>query len=199
MTAFGRPDEELIALFQNGDREAFAQIVRRYQANLANFFYHLCYDQAAAEDLSQEVFLRLFTHLKDYEPKSKFISFLYRIAKNLWIDRIRRTAAPFRKEVSIEAPIGGEEDADSASLKDRLRTGQEPPTDFLLRDELRGLVRKALDRLPEEQRMVVILSEIHGMRYEEISEALGIPIGTVKSRMHHAMSRLKEILRNVYP
>jgi RNA polymerase sigma-70 factor (ECF subfamily) len=199
MTAFGRPDEELIALFQKGDREAFAQIVRRYQANLANFFFHLCYDRATAEDLSQEVFLRLFTHLKDYEPRSRFISFLYKIAKNLWIDRIRRTAGPHRKEVSIESPVGGGEDSDSPSLKERLRAGQEPPTDFLLRDELRGMVRKALDRLPEEHRMVVILSEIHGMRYEEISEALGVPIGTVKSRMHHAMARLKEILRNVYP
>lgn len=199
MTAFGRPDEELIALFQGGDREAFAQIVRRYQANLANFFFHLCYDRSTAEDLSQEVFLRLYTHLQEYEPRSKFVSFLYRIARNLWIDRLRRVAGQHRKEVSIETPLSGGEDADSPSLKDRLRTGQDPPADFLLRDELRELVRKALDRLPEEHRMVVILSEIHGMRYEEISEALGVPIGTIKSRMHHAMSRLKEILRNVYP
>ncbi|HLG41920.1 MAG TPA: sigma-70 family RNA polymerase sigma factor [Planctomycetota bacterium] len=198
MPAHGRPDEELIELFQNGDREAFSHIVRRYQANLANFFYHLCYDRATAEDLTQEVFVRLFQHLGGYEPRSKFVSFLYKIAKNLWIDRIRRTAGAHKKEISIETPLGGE-DSDSPSLKDRLRTGEDAPSEFLLRDEVRSMVRKALDRLPEEHRMVVILSEIHGMRYEEISEALGIPIGTVKSRMHHAMGRLKEILKNVYP
>jgi RNA polymerase sigma-70 factor (ECF subfamily) len=197
MSAYGRPDEELILLFQDGDKEAFSEIVRRYQANIVNFFYHQCYDRATAEDLAQEVFLRLHLHLGDYEPRSRFRAFLYRVAKNLWIDRIRRTGSGRRKEVTIDAPSGGDEDA--GSLKDHLRSGQGQPSDFMLKDELRGLVRKALDKLPEEHRVVVILSEIHGLAYDEIAESLDIPVGTVKSRMHHAMGRLKMILKNVYP
>lgn len=194
----GPPDEELISGFKAGDREAFAQIVRRYQTVLVNFFYHLCYDTGTAEDLAQEVFLRLFKHLATYEPRSKFTSFLFRIAKNLWIDRVRRTHAGDRKEVSLEAPLGGGLEADS-TLQSRIDSGIESPADYLLRDEMRDTLRKALERLPEEHRMVVILSEIHDMRYEEIGEVLQIPVGTVKSRMHHAIERLKEILRNVYP
>ncbi len=194
----GPPDEELIAGFKSGDREAFAQIVRRYQTVLINFFYHLCYDASTAEDLAQEVFIRLLKHLDHYEPKAKFTSFLFRVAKNLWIDRVRRTHSGGKKEVSLEAPIGGAADGDS-TLSSRVESGLDSPAEYMLRDEMRETLRKALERLPEEHRMVVILSEIHAMKYEEIGEVLQIPVGTVKSRMHHAIERLKEILKNVYP
>jgi RNA polymerase sigma-70 factor (ECF subfamily) len=198
MAVPGPPDEELIHGIKAGDRDSFAALVKRYQTPLVNFFYHLCYDAMAAEDLAQEVFLRLHRHIAQYEPRSKFTSFLYKIAKNLWIDRVRRSHPSQKKEVSLEAPIG-HSDAESQTLKDHVSASTDQPQDFLLRDEMRQMLRRALERLPEEHRMVVILSEIHGMRYEEIGEVLGVPIGTIKSRMHHAMERLKEILKNVYP
>lgn len=194
----GPPDEELIAGFKNGDRESFVQIVRRYQTVLINFFYHLCYDQGTSEDLAQEVFVRLYKHLATYEPQAKFTSFLFRIAKNLWIDKVRRQHAGDHKEVSLEAPLGGGMEGDS-TISSRVASDIETPQEYMLRDEMRETLRKALERLPEEHRMVVILSEIHDMRYEEIGEILQIPVGTVKSRMHHAIERLKEILKNVYP
>jgi RNA polymerase sigma-70 factor (ECF subfamily) len=140
----------------------------------------------------------LYKHLPHYEPRSKFTSFLFRIAKNLWIDRVRRQHTGDHKEVSLEAPIGGNLDTDS-TLSSRVDAGIESPADYMLRDEMRETLRRALERLPEEHRMVVILSEIHGLKYEEVGEILQIPVGTVKSRMHHAIERLKEILRNVYP
>jgi RNA polymerase sigma-70 factor (ECF subfamily) len=164
---------------------------------LVNFFYHLCYDQAAAEDLTQEVFLRLFRHLPTYEPRCRFTAFLYRIAKNLWIDRMRRTHAGEHREISLEAPIGGDPEGDP--IRSRLPSEAESPAEFLLRDEMRETLHRAIGRLPEEHRMVIILSEIQGMKYEEIGEILGVPVGTVKSRMHHAFERLKEILKSVFP
>jgi RNA polymerase sigma-70 factor (ECF subfamily) len=195
----GPPDEELIEGFKAGDRGAFAQIVQRYQTVLVNFFYHQCYDSGTAEDLTQEVFLRLHRHLASYEPRSKFTSFLFRVAKNLWIDRVRRTRAGDRKEVSLDAPMGGHSGSEPSTVESRIASATDSPSEFLLRDEMRDTLRRALERLPEEHRMVVILSEIQGMKYHEIGEVLGIPVGTVKSRMHHAIERLKEILKNVYP
>lgn len=198
MPPHGRPDEDLIRAFQAGELGAFGLLVERHKAGIVNFFYHLCYDRSTAEDLAQEVFIRLFEHLSDYEPRARFSAFLYRVAKNLWIDWLRRHGAPHRRGISIDGAAEPSEE-DVSPLKDRLPAGEELPQEFVLRDELRIFVRKALDQLPEEHRMVVLLSEIHGMRYEEIAESLGIPVGTVKSRMHHAMERLKNLLRNVYP
>ena len=111
------PDAELIAAIKKGDLGAFTALVRRHERSLINFFYHFSWDRGTAEDCAQEVFLKLYTHLGTYEPKAKFTTFLYRVARNHWIDRVRARKG---KTVSLETPMGVESDR---TLKDRLPSG----------------------------------------------------------------------------
>jgi RNA polymerase sigma-70 factor (ECF subfamily) len=183
-------DAELIAAIQAGKLGAFTQLVDRHQRSLINFFYHLSWDRAASEDCAQEVFLRLYAHLGTYEPQAKFTTFLYRIARNLWIDRVR-SAATHGRPVSLESPVGfGEE----RTLQERVSAGAPTPVEILTRQEAQEALKAAIEQLPEEQRTVLVLSEIQGLKYQEIGAILEIPVGTVKSRMHTAMEKLKEML-----
>lgn len=187
-------DRELIALVKKGRLSAFTQLVDRHQRSLINFFYHLSWDRQMSEDCAQEVFLRIYSHLGTYEPQAKFTTFLYRIARNLWIDRLRSLQAHGRP-VSLESPVGfGDDDR---TLRDRVSAGAPSPVEILAQEETQQELRDAIDRLPEEQRSVVVLSEIQGLKYQEIADILEIPVGTVKSRMFTAMERLKDLLADI--
>ena len=184
-------DTALIASIQKGRIQAFTQLVERHQRSLINFFYHLSWDRQVAEDCAQEVFLRLYGHLGSYEPQAKFTTFLYRIARNLWIDRMRAEASRGGRPASLEAvsDSGGDR-----PLRDRVSSPSPTPVEILAKQETRQALRDAIERLPEEQKTVLILSEMQGLKYQEIGAILEIPVGTVKSRMHTAMERLKELL-----
>lgn len=185
-----RDDAALLAALKVGELAAFAELVGRHQRSLINFFYHLCWDRQASEDCAQEVFLRVYSHLHTYEPQAKFTTFLFRIARNLWIDRMRR-AAVHGKPLSLERRSGGDE---AKSLGERVASRAPSPVEILAREEQQAALRRAIDQLSEEQKAVVILSEIEGMKYQDISAILDVPVGTVKSRMHTAMERLKDLL-----
>ena len=182
-------DADLVAAIQRGDREAFRQLVERHHRSLISFFNHMSWDLQIAEDCTQEVFLRLFSHLGSYEPQAKFTTFLFRVARNLWIDRMRSGAVRM-KPTSLDASD------ERGALKDRIRSSAETPVEILSRSETCEAVKQAIEGLPEEQRMVLVLSELQGLRYEEIAVILQIPVGTVKSRMHTAVERLKEKLKS---
>jgi RNA polymerase sigma-70 factor, ECF subfamily len=186
----GLGDAELIAFIKAGKLGAFTALVDRHQRSLINFFYHLGWDRQVAEDCAQEVFLRLHKHLATYEPEAKFTTFLYRVARNLWIDRLR-SAAVHGKVVSLEATGGpGEE----RTLRERVSSGGPSPVDILSRRETEASLKRAIDLLPEEQKAVLVLSEMQQLKYQDIAAILEIPIGTVKSRMHTAMEKLKEMM-----
>jgi len=190
MTSSGLSDAELIAAIQRGDLGAFRALVERHQRALVNFFFHHAWDRQIAEDCAQEVFLRLYNHLGTYEPQAKFTTFLYRVARNLWIDRLR-AAAGRPGTLSLESPL---KPAQEGTLQDGIRSREEGPVELLEQRETHAALRAAIGLLPEEQRMVVLLAEIEGLKYRQIGEILEIPVGTVKSRMHTAVERLKEIL-----
>jgi len=179
------PDGELIGAIQEGVLEAFTALVEKHQRSLINFFFHFSWDRAISEDCAQEVFLKLYTHLGSYEPQAKFTTFLFRVARNHWIDRVRASRG---RTVSLEA------DEEGGGLKDRLPARAESPVETLTRQETREQMRRAIDALPEDQRVVVVLSELEGLKYHEISEILDVPVGTVKSRMFTAMQKLKEAI-----
>jgi RNA polymerase sigma-70 factor (ECF subfamily) len=185
-----RDDAALLLALKGGEFAAFSTLVDRHQRSLINFFYHLCWDRQTAEDCAQEVFLRVYSHRDTYEPQAKFTTFLFRIARNLWIDRIR-TAAVHGKPASLDSRADG---GDGHSLADRLPGRSPDPVDILAREEQQAALQRAIDQLPDEQKAVVILSEIQGLKYQDIGAILDIPVGTVKSRMHTAMERLKELL-----
>jgi RNA polymerase sigma-70 factor (ECF subfamily) len=105
-----------------------------------------------------------------------------------------RKHGPRPKQVSMDAPVYEEE---QETFKDRVTGRQDNPSDTMVQRETKEMLKHAIERLPEEHRVVVVLSEIQGLRYQEIGEILNIPVGTVKSRMHNAIERLKEMLKNV--
>jgi RNA polymerase sigma-70 factor (ECF subfamily) len=182
-------DAELMLRVRAGDIRSFENLVGRHQRPLINYFFRLTWDRQTAEDMAQEVFLRIYNAAKAYEVQAKFTTWMYRVARNLWIDRMRHEAhAP--KTVSLDAPMDSEGD----TYHDVVHREAANPDARLDVEERAGIVRKAIEALPEEQREVLLLAESKGMRYQEIAEALGIPLGTVKSRMHAAVMKLKEML-----
>jgi RNA polymerase sigma-70 factor (ECF subfamily) len=183
-------DAELVEAFKAGKLSAFTQLVDRHQRSLINFFFHFCWDRQISEDCAQEVFLRLYAHLGTWEPQAKFTTFLFRVARNLWIDRAR-TAAVHGKPQSLDAAGGG---GDERPLRDRLAGPVLSPVDILSRQEEAEALQRAIELLPEDQKTVLILGEIQGMKYQDVAAILEIPVGTVKSRMHTAVERLKELL-----
>jgi RNA polymerase sigma-70 factor (ECF subfamily) len=182
--------------YAEGDEDAFRQLIQRHQRPLVNFFYRLTWDRFTSEDYAQEVFTRVIRARARYKPVAKFRTWLFRIAKNYWIDRVRERAnAP--KMSSLDAPIR-EDQGKALTLSDSVEGDSPRPTDEVRRKEIAVAIKGAVEQLPEEQRLVFVLSENQGFRYAEIAEVLEIPVGTVKSRMHSAVRRLRELLRDVY-
>lgn len=167
----------------NGDPEAFARLVDRWQDPI----YHLCArmtgDSARAEDLTQEIFAKVFTRSKDFQPQAKFSTWLWRIALNHCYDELRRTKR--RSESSF--------DEDSESFAELSCTGPRPDTQTAI-DEECAIVRASLLRLPEISRTVLALRYCEGLKLREISEILELPESTIHSRIAVALAQITRIL-----
>ena len=183
-------DVQRMLAVKAGDMQAFDALVLSHQRAVTAFFDRLLNSPGLAEEMAQEVFCRIYQHREDYEPRAAFTTYLYRVAKNLWIDHVRRKAAAPRT-LSLDAPArAGEEEA----LGEKV-AGREPgPSEPLESRERSAAVRAAVAALPEKLRLVFVMGEAQDMPYEQISEVLGIPVGTVKSRMHAAVLQLRTVL-----
>jgi RNA polymerase sigma-70 factor (ECF subfamily) len=171
------------------DERAFAELVRRYQGRLANLVARLLNDRECADDLTQEVFVRVFVHRRNYRRGSKLSTWLFTIAANLAKNEIRRRVRR-RNWFSLDALQDVFHDsamvlADSTEGRDRT----------LEREQLQQVVGAAIATVPEKYRMALVLRDIEGMAYEEIAVVLGIPGGTVRSRINRARSLLKRKLQ----
>lgn len=185
-----RDDVELMLRFkEKRDKKAFAELVRRHQKPLVNFFYKLVWNVHTAEDLTQEVFIKLVKGADTYQATAKFTTFLYKIARNTWIDKLRKDRR--KRAVSLDQTI--DEDKEK-SLKETVRSADPGPDEIAGQKELVIKIKKVLTRLSEEQRVIITLNVFKTMSYREIAEVLDIPVGTVKSRMHQAIIKLREIL-----
>ncbi|MHC5038917.1 MAG: RNA polymerase sigma factor [Planctomycetota bacterium] len=185
-------DEELMLEVKGGDEEAFTELVSRYERSLISYFFRQGWDRQLAEDHAQEVFLRIFRARLDYEPRAKFRTYLFRIARNLWIDYIRSRKGGGRV-LSLSQPFS--ESEEGGALQERLKGDGPPPSAKMRRADIREKIREAIEFLPEDQKTVFLLCEVDGMRYSDVAEMLGIPVGTVKSRMHTAMSKIRARLQ----
>ena len=175
----GQPAEtelELIAKAQQGDRQAFGELVRRHREGVINVVYRMCGNANLAEDSAQEAFIRAWQHLPNYRPRSAFRNWVYRIATNAATDLMRRE----RETV----------DVDTLSLA----SSDEGPEAMVERGERGERVRQAVLALPPASRAVLVLREYEGLSYREIADTLGIPIGTVMSRLSYARNRLRQSL-----
>lgn len=184
------PEVDYLARYQNGESGAFRALVDLYRERLLHFFYRLCWDRDRAEDLTQELFVKLMLGSKRYRPEGRMTTFIYRVATNLWIDHYRQQR-PRPRFHSYDQVLFPEQDETTR----REFSGHEPaPGDVLADQEERQALRNALERLTEPHRLVFELAVYQERPYGEISELLGIPLGTVKSRMHNAVAALKELL-----
>lgn len=179
--------------FKMGDPEAFDALLLRYERPLANYFYKQCYDRTFAQDLVQETFLRILKSAQRYRPEAKFKTFMFTVARNLWIDQHRsRKSAP--RMISADLPIGEKDGNGGTTIGDSVASGDRSAPKRTEDLEAAAMVRDALEHLPEGQRDVWLLSVEQDLKQREISEILGIPVGTVKSRMNAAVGRLRGLL-----
>lgn len=179
-------DQALIDECLDGHPDAFGELVLRYQDRLYNTLVGVLGSPHDARDVAQDAFVHAFRKLSTFRGQSAFYSWLFRIAMNAAISRKRKTKR-------IKGSLDAARENAGFEVEDESREAR--PDHPLELDEQRGQVRRALDQLSEEYRTVLVLKEIDGMKYEQIAEVVGCPIGTVRSRIHRARSELREKLR----
>jgi len=167
----------------------YEAIVQRYARHVYNIAYRMAGNEADARDLVQEAFLRVYRALRRVEPDAPLERWLYRIVSNLHIDLLRKR--PRTRVESLDAPVETARGEVSREIADL----ESSPEAILDREQLDAAIQRALGTLPQELRLVVVLSDIEGLAYEEIATMLRIPLGTVKSRLHRARQALQQRLR----
>ncbi len=184
-------DEDLLAGVRAGQRELFGPLVRRYERELYGYLRRYLGDDELAADVFQNTFVQVFVKVQQYQPGRPARPWIYAIATNQAIDALRRRNR--RVDGRADPLLAGEDGDDAARpLFEVLRDREAGPVEQAEGAELRQLVRDAVDRLPDLLRQVVVLAYFQGLRYQEIADALDIPLGTVKSRLHAALVKLTE-------
>jgi RNA polymerase sigma-70 factor (ECF subfamily) len=182
-------DETLMLRYADeGDVDAFEELVSRHEKPLLHFIRKKCRHSGEAEELLQETFLRVVRSAPDYEPKAKFTTWVYTIARNLCIDRARKKKG--HTEMSLDKPIGDDPDGDTFvdQMADEQADSASVDHD---RKRFRKKLAEALDALPDKQREVFTLREFSGLKYREIAEVVDAAVPTVKSRMRYALKTLR--------
>ncbi|MDJ0625282.1 MAG: sigma-70 family RNA polymerase sigma factor [Candidatus Caenarcaniphilales bacterium] len=184
------PDTELVIKCQAGERLALEALVKRYQKIVFSMLYQLAPDWHDIADLSQEVFIRVYRHIGSLRNPKTFRAWLNQITINLFYDELRKRP---RKVSTISLDRGVDDEDDTTREFPDLSQG---PDELVLNQELATFIRQAMDQLPEQFRVVIVLRELQGLSYEEIAESLGCELGTVKSRIARARARLQIMLKS---
>jgi RNA polymerase sigma-70 factor (ECF subfamily) len=177
-----RSDDTLIVLFQNGDRQAFRELVERHQERVRNLIYSIFHEREVIDDLAQEVFMKVYEALPNFRFESSFYTWVYRIAVNKSRDELRKRK--IRRFFSLQSMM------DSSDPVLKANTIEHPKE-----EESKELVRKGLTMLPEKFREAIILKDIEGFSYEEIAEIMQCEVGTVKSRLSRGRTMLRKVLK----
>lgn len=188
-----RPDRQLVEALRRGDEDAFSEMVDRYQDQVFHIIYRVIGDEAEAEEVAQEVFIAVFKNIDGFRGDAKFSTWLYRIASNRAKNRVKYLARRNRQkhqdfddtpESNIDTnPVGHQ--------------GDRPDREAMGR-ELEEVVQEGLQQLNDKHRMVLVLRDFEDLSYDELSETLEIPEGTVKSRLYRARDQLKEYVDEHY-
>lgn len=184
------PDVRLMLQVKDDVQGAFETLVRRYQDRLLGVILHLTGNPAEAEDLTQDVFLRIYKARKGYHPRAKFSTWLFTVANNL-VSNYNRSKGR-NKQVSLDAM--GNSGSQAIPAAERVAAPEGSPSAQMRKAELSDVIREALDKLGEEQKAAVILSKFEEMRYAEIAEILGKSEAAVKSLLSRARNNLRETL-----
>ena len=190
-------NEDLMRFCQEGDEAAFEQLFGRFQGPALSFIYRMIGDRNRTEALGQEAFLRIFKDAKSYQYPRSFSTWFYTIVRNLCKNELRwRSRHP---TVSVEenvTPAADGYDPEALRIGDNLRADATSPLEQLVGKELVRKLEGAVNALPELEREILILNRFQGLRYREVAEVVGLPIGTVRSRMHSALDRLRRAVKD---
>jgi RNA polymerase sigma-70 factor (ECF subfamily) len=186
-----RTDEALLVAYREGDRDAFIELVERYRSELLNFLTRFLSSRAAAEDAFQDTFLQVHLSAESFDAARTFKPWLFTIAANKARDLHRRQRR--RNALSLSAPLGNSDDA--GTFVDLIEGSDGSPAAPLEQQEEARLVKQAVDGLPAHLREVLLLAYFQRMPYQQIAEDLGVPLGTVKSRLHSAVAAFAEAWR----
>ncbi len=180
-------DVALMLDVQRGDRKAFERLLRKHQDPVLNLAYRFLGDRDEAEDLAQEIFLRVYRARDSYRPEARFATWLYRIAANACLNALR--ARRNRRSVSIQdIEVQGE----SGHLADDAK--EATPAESVLRNEMAERIREIVDGLPDTQRLAIVLNKYQGLSYEEVAESMSLSVMAVKSLLFRARERIRERL-----
>ena len=173
----------LLERVKAGDRQAYRTFIEKYQRLVAAIVFRMVYNAADREDLSQEIFLKIFVHIKDFEGAAKLTAWIGRIASNTCINHLRKKRLPLFDDIT--APGHGMENV----------AGSSPTPEFLNEQASGNLeLQREIDRLPAHYRLILTLFHFLEMNYDEIGQALAMPAGTVKSHLFRARQKLRERL-----
>jgi len=174
-----------------GEPLAFEELLVRYEAPVKTFCYAFLRNREAAEDIAQETFMRVFRNAKRYQPVAKFTTWLYKIAANLCINELKK--GKLRSTLSLDEPAGA--DPDGSRIVERIATNSPSPLTQLERAEAQGLIDKAIEHLPPDQRTTLVMVEYHQMQYQDIAEILEVSVSAIKMRVKRARETLRETLK----
>ncbi|MFV0444948.1 MAG: RNA polymerase sigma factor [Planctomycetaceae bacterium] len=176
---------------QSGDQAAFGEIVDRHERSLIGFFFHNTRDRQLSEDLTQETLLKVYNQFWDYLPLGRFRGWLFRIARNLLIDDVRRRS----HDALIRAVGSGLRNEDDYDPLARVAVEMAPPDSDLQREEIGRLISNLLDEIPEDQRLTFVLHHYSDLPLAEVAEIMETTEATAKSRLRLAREKLAEKLR----
>jgi RNA polymerase sigma-70 factor (ECF subfamily) len=188
-----KTDEQLLSAYRDGDRTSFAALVDRYQRELFHFLVRFLGDRAAAEDIFQETFLQVHQSADQFDLSRRFRPWLFTIAANKARDLMRSQAR--RPTNPLQATINSNDD-ESGQFIDLMEAAEPMPGESMEREELQKVVQATVEGMPEHLREILLLSYFHQFPYKEISDILGIPLGTVKSRLHAAVAYFADRWKN---
>ncbi len=183
-------EEALVKRAKQGELRAFEELILQHEKIVYNLALRMMKQSEDAKDISQEVFLKAYRNIRNFDERSRFSTWLYRITTNTCIDELRKRQK--KPSLSIEEEMDGEE----GGILRQIAAAGDTPEESLLRTEQKSEILQALNKLSPEHRTIVVFRDVQGLSYEEIAEILEIGLGTVKSRISRGRAQLKqEILK----
>ena len=191
---FARGEEEqlLVDRCRQGDRDSFARLMRLHEKQIYNFTYRMLGSEEEAEDLTQDIFIAAFLGIRRFRGEAKFSTWLYRIALNQTRNRIKYLSR--RNFFAKQSSRAKSREVAPWENPDFLADGAPSPEQWTMTKNLAAQVQECLDQMPPEARQILVLRDVQGFSYEELSEMLSLNLGTVKSRLHRARATLQHFL-----
>ena len=187
----GPSDKELIEQFRNGDQSAFEQLVIRHQRRVYNLAYRITGLPDEAQELAQEIFIKVYQKLDTFRGEAAFTTWLYQVAANHSKNKLKYLKRrKYYTSSSVDEPIEGA----NGAIEKQFESPAPTPEDLMNSAQLQKIVQEKLSELPDEHRIVLTLRDIQGLDYDQIAKITGLALGTVKSRIHRGRLELKRKL-----